>query len=392
MPTTKKLHVLHVTPYFDQAWAYGGIPRVAATQVRELRDRGLRISVATTDAGSAIERTTQTDVDGIDLHIFPNASNRMAHRQQLFLPRGLRSFLSANAYRFDVAHLHACHNLLTTTAAAAMRRADIPYVVQPNGTARRIERRRALKWVFDRLFGRRVLPGAARVIAVSTPEQGHLEGLGIPLSQQALLPNPIDLKELEAPRDPGFLRRKYSLGEAPLILYLGQISPRKRVDLCVETLARLEDPRSHLVIAGADMGHGDAVRRRISDLNLGHRVFFAGVLTGGDRLAALSEADLVLYPTEDEIFGLVPLEALLCGTPVVVSDDCGCGEIIQTIGGGLVTPVGDADALTAAAQSMLSRPDRWKQPVTAAAETIRSRFGAATVCAGLEQLYLEVIQ
>jgi len=55
-------------------------------------------------------------------------------------------------------------------------------------------------------------------------------------------------------------------------------------------------------------------------------------------LLALADADIVVYPSRDEAFGLVPLEALQAGTPVVVCNDSGCGEIISGIDGGLLVP------------------------------------------------------
>ena len=92
-------------------------------------------------------------------------------------------------------------------------------------------------------------------------------------------------------------------------------------------------------IAGSDMGSGlahDSVRRHA-------RVMHVGLLEGRDRLDALAAASVVVYPSRHEVFGLVPLEALLSGSPVIVCNDSGAGEIIRTVGGGQIVPVGDVD-------------------------------------------------
>ncbi len=72
-----------------------------------------------------------------------------------------------------------------------------------------------------------------------------------------------------------------------------------------------------------------------------------GTAAGPRRLELLADADVVVYPSEHEIFGLVPLEALLVGTPVVVADDSGCGEVIHSTGRRRGRP-GSDDALRAA--------------------------------------------
>src|SRR6476660_1854603 len=153
------LRVLHVTPYSADAWAYGGIPRVAATLARGLARRGHQVTICTTDACDGTTRLSigfsstttsnsarpSTTTDGVAVRVFPNFSNRLAYRYQAFLPLGLDAFMSDHARRFDVAHIHACRNFPGVIAARHLRRHKIPYVLAPNGTAPLIERRRLLK-------------------------------------------------------------------------------------------------------------------------------------------------------------------------------------------------------------------------------------------------------
>jgi glycosyltransferase involved in cell wall biosynthesis len=99
---------------------------------------------------------------------------------------------------------------------------------------------------------------------------------------------------------------------------------------------------------------------------------------------------VVVYPSRDEIFGLVPLEALLCGTPVVVSGDSGCGEVIGRVGGGHIVPQGDVPALSGAIDAILSAPELWHTRANAAAQRTRAAFGSDIVARQLEELYLTV--
>jgi glycosyltransferase involved in cell wall biosynthesis len=399
------LRILHVTPYYEQAWAYGGIPRLATALTRELARRGHRVTVCTTDVRDARGRLAVSrwvsvsappgpgalSADGVDVRVFPNLSNRLAYAYQFFVPRGLSRFLRDRARDFDVAHVHACHHLPGALAARQLSRARVPYVVAPNGTAPRMERRRLIKFAFDTTIGRTVLPGAARVLAVSTAERRQLLDLGVPDPRIVVVPNPLDLREFADLPPAGRFRAQVDLGGGPIVLYLGQLTPRKRLDVLVEAFASLKCEAARLVIAGNDMGGGVAVRERIHRLGLNTVSRMPGLLVGRERLEAFVDAAVVVYPSQDEAFGLVPFEALLCGTPVVVADDAGCGEWLRQTRGGLVTPVGDAAALAASLRRILDEPERWAAEALAAAMRVRAWFDSAVVCDQLEGVYRDVV-
>jgi glycosyltransferase involved in cell wall biosynthesis len=100
------------------------------------------------------------------------------------------------------------------------------------------------------------------------------------------------------------------------------------------------------VIAGNDMGYASRIRRLINDLRLQNRVLWTGLLNDEQKFEALTDADLTVYPSVNEVFGLVPLESILSGTPVIVCDDDGCGQIIRKTGAGDLVPWGDSAALS----------------------------------------------
>jgi glycosyltransferase involved in cell wall biosynthesis len=267
-------------------------------------------------------------------------------------------------------------------------------VLAPNGTGPRIERRLLAKHVFDIVMGQRILDGAARVLAVSNAEQLQLRSLGIDDSVVRVVPNPIDLDEFSPPASRGEFRRRSALpaaSDAPVVMFLGKLTPRKRLDVVVRAFARLERRDARLVIAGNDMGAGGDTRSLVRSLGLEARTLFTGLLRGRERLDALADADVVVYPSQDEVFGLVPLEALLSGTPVVVAGDSGCGEIVRQTGGGQVIPPGDVDALTRAIGAMLDAPAEWRAATGPAADRIRAAFGEDVVCARIERVYSDMV-
>ena len=392
------LRILHVTPYFADAWGYGGIPRIATALARELGARGHHVTVCTTDAADAQSRAPRPERNGVghrmwncvDVHTFSNASNALAYHLQCFLPRGLDGFLAAHARRFDIAHLHACRNLPVSIAARHLTASGVPYVVAPNGTAPRLERRRAAKWAYDVVIGRRDLRHAAAILAVSEAERTDLERLGVSPARIRVVPNPVELEQRdELPASD--LRTAYGLGNRPIVLYLGKVTARKRVDALVRAFAQLDRKDAHLVIAGNDMGAMQSVRAELRRTGNQSRATFTGLLRGADRLNALAAATVVVYPSSDEVFGLVAFEALLAGTPVVVTGDSGCGEIVAQTGGGAIVPVGDDAALRDAIESILAAPEEWRQRARHAAHTVRARFGGQVIAERIDALYHELI-
>ena len=387
------VRILHVTPYSADAWAYGGIPRLAHSLTRGLARRGHQVTVCTTDACDESTRVPsgERQVDGVEWRVFPNLSNRLAYHLQLFLPLGLGNYLKRHAGTFDVAHLHACRNVPGALAAHHLRRTGVPYVLAPNGTAPRIERRLLAKHAYDVVAGRRILAGAARVLAVSEAERRQLSELGVARGAIRVIPNPVDLDELASPVTPGNFRRRLALPCGPLVLFLGKLTPRKRLDVLTLGFARVRRSDASLVIAGNDMGAGGEARSLVRALGLERRTFFTGLLRAEQRLEALADADVLVYPSQHEIFGLVPLESLLSGTPVIVADDSGCGEVVRATGGGQVVPLGDADALARAIESVLKDPTAWRAAAAAAAVRVRAAYGDSVVCLQIEALYGELV-
>ena len=215
------------------------------------------------------------------------------------------------------------------------------------------------------------------MVAVSDAERRQLVGLGVPDERVTLLPNPIDEREFEPPPDGERFRAAHGLGDAPLVLHLSKLTPRKGADALLRAFAAIDRPDVRLVIAGSDMDSGLDTDALVAN----RRAIRLGTLTGRDRLDALAAANVVVYPSRDEVFGLVPIEALLAGTPVIVCSDSGAGEIIGTVGGGHIVPPGDHESLAGAITSILAANGLWRQRARTAATRVRHRFGSDAVCA-----------
>jgi len=122
------------------------------------------------------------------------------------------------------------------------------------------------------------------------------------------------------------------------LLFLARIHEKKGCDILLDAFARTlaRDPEWRLVMAGPDEnGLGARLTAQAAALGLGDRVTFTGMLQGDLKWGALRSAEVFVLPSHQENFGVVVVEALACGTPVLISDKVNIAREISARGAGL---------------------------------------------------------
>lgn len=152
-------------------------------------------------------------------------------------------------------------------------------------------------------------------------------------------------------------------GRAPLarpwggnLLYVGRIDRRKGIATAIEALALLDEAHTLDIVGSGDDQHLDELRALVDRCGLGSRVRFSSVersrLAGRYRVA-----DALLFPSEwTEPFGLVPVEAMACGTPVIATGVGGSGEFLVDGANCVLFPPGDREGLAAAVRRLAGEP------------------------------------
>jgi len=157
------------------------------------------------------------------------------------------------------------------------------------------------------------------------------------------------------PLDEGSLapvKARYRL-DFPFILIVGTLEPRKNHVGLLQAYTLLKGRHPHrLVIAGGKGWLYEAIFREVERLSLEERVLFLGYVPEEDLPALYNLADLFVFPSFYEGFGLPPLEAMACGTPVVVSDISSMPEVVGD--GALLVPPQDVEALAEAMKKGVS--------------------------------------
>ncbi len=275
----------------------------------------------------------------------------------------------------DVVHIHGHRHLLGHLAAwlTEYRR---PLVLTPHGSAGVIESKHGLKRVYDALTGDRMMRNAAATIAVAQAEEPVIRARGGNPAHLHVVPNCVDMTPTETRVERGNFRARYGIGDEPLILFLHKITPRKNLDVLLQACRMLvrDGIPFTLAIGGAALLGMQPYTAMIDDLGLASRVVMTGHLDGQPKWEALTDADVLAYPADTEVFGLTAFESLLCGTPVVAADDDGMAEWLQVTGGARFCPPRNATALAATLRAVLTRAPIPEHEVRTAAAIIRERF------------------
>jgi N-acetyl-alpha-D-glucosaminyl L-malate synthase BshA len=202
-----------------------------------------------------------------------------------------------------------------------------------------------------------------------------------------VIPNFVDLEKYSRTAYPCH-RSKFSLEGEKIVTHISNFRSVKRVEDVVRVFSlihRRMPSRLLLVGDGPDRGK---VQQTAESEGVTDRVLFLGKQNSVAELLACS--DLFLLPSETEAFGLVALEAMACGVPVVATNVGGIPEVVTSALSGRLTAVGDVDAMASAGIELLSDAALWAESSTAA-RADAERFSAERVVPEYEHYYEEVL-
>ncbi|MFA6034481.1 MAG: glycosyltransferase family 4 protein, partial [Myxococcota bacterium] len=355
------------TPYYYPAWSYGSTARVVYELTRRLAARGDDVTVLTSDAydykSRVVNDQNPVNIEGVKVFYLPNISNNLAFTRHVFIPAGAPAGAFDALRNADVIHIHGFRQVMSVTASILASREKIPYVVSAHGSALSLEGGVFTRLAYDMTVGRMVVGGAAVIHAVSEAEKKQYVKSGVDQDRIKVIYEGISLEGFnELPLHGEFRNRHGISADRKIVLYVGTISPRKGIEFMIKAIPVLQRRDVVLVMAGNVQGAGaEKMKRLAMELGVADRVLFAGLQSGKARLAAYRDSDITIYPTEDEAMGLIPHESLLCGTPVIVGEDCGVCEIVSRAGAGYPVEYGNTIELASAIERLLEDRRRSKQ-------------------------------
>lgn len=388
------MKILQVIPYFVPAWDYGGPLLVCYQLSKELVKRGHEVVVYTTDTLNAKNRTAEGKeiISGITVRRFSNISNTLAYRHKIYLSPGMAMAVRKELSGFDIIHMHEYRTIQNAVIHHYAWKYGIPFIVQAHGSVLRIMKKTTLKWLYDKIWGYRLLRDATKVIALTKTEAGQYQSIGVSENKVEIVPNGIDLTEFKSLPPRGEFRRRYGLdGSQEIILYLGRIHQTKGIDLLAKGFAELPGNlnRAKLVIVGPDDGYRSALEALVKELGIEEKVLFTGPLYGKEKLEAYVDADVFVTPSFNG-FPMTFLEACACGVPIVTTQ---AGDRLDWVHNqvGLVVPF-DKGQLTGALQRMLTDEDVRQKFGRRGKALVQEQFNWQKIAGKFEEIYRKAIE
>lgn len=255
---------------------------------------------------------------------------------------------------FDVIH---AHDWLVTYAAKSLKNAyDIPIVATIHATEAgrnsgiHDETQRYIndtEWLLTY--------EATEVIVNSNYMKNEIQRLfGLPFDKINVIPNGINLSNFTGiERDYDF-RRQYAMDNEKIILYVGRLVYEKGVQHLIAAMPKILSNYNDakLIIAGRG-GMMDELRAEASNLGLNDKIYFTGYLNSKQVQKMYKCADVAVFPSTYEPFGIVALEAMLAGVPTVVSDVGGLDEIVTHGVDGMKSYAGNANSIADSVTALL---------------------------------------
>ncbi|WP_418792060.1 N-acetyl-alpha-D-glucosaminyl L-malate synthase BshA [Phosphitispora sp. TUW77] len=200
--------------------------------------------------------------------------------------------------------------------------------------------------------------------------------------------NFIDLEQYRRLAVPG-LKLKYSEPGEKILIHISNFRAVKRLKDVIDIFAQVNKKIPGRLLMVGDGPETQAAHKQVMTLGLGDRVHFLGKQEQVVELLSIS--DLCLLPSEKESFGLVALEAMACGVPVVASLEGGLPEVLKEGVTGFMLPVGEVELMALKAVEVLSSPERWGEMSENAQKHANDAFRMEKIRQQYEDIYMKVL-
>lgn len=199
---------------------------------------------------------------------------------------------------------------------------------------------------------------SSEVIVNSNYMKNEVQRLfGLPYDKINVIPNGVNLQLFSNVNIDYDFRRQYAMDNEKIILYVGRLVYEKGIQNLIAAMPKILDRYhdSKLIICGRG-GMIDELREQVKYLGIENKVYFAGYCDSKKMQKMYKCADVAVFPSTYEPFGIVAIESMLSGTPTIVSDVGGLNEIIEHGVTGMKSYAGNANSIADSVLSLLFDP------------------------------------
>ena len=377
---------LHACPLAAPGQGKSGGMNVYVRQLASaLGNMGMEIDIFTREHPDVVNRIETIGPNVRVIHIA--AGDTEAHVGELYahLPaflKQLNAFREEEGLEYDVVHSH--YWLSSWVGRELSQAMGVPHLVTFHtlGLIKMQSRAGEVEQPERPVVEAEVMASADRIIAFSPHERDAMARLyGADAAKVSLVPCGVDLSVFR-PLDQKTVRDRLGLNGEKILLYVGRVEPLKGLDLLVETAAQMDSEDGvRVIVVGADVNGDremDRVKLLAKERDLEGQIDFVGQVDHKELPLYYNAADVCVVPSYYESFGLVALESMACGTPVVATRVGGLSTIIQHGRTGYLKPWRCPDAFANSVEMIISS-DGLQQSMGTAARKHAEGMGWDTV-------------
>ena len=234
---------------------------------------------------------------------------------------------------------------------------------------------------------------ATEVIVNSNYMKNELQRLfGLPYEKINVVPNGVNLNLYNGVERDYDFRRQYAADNEKIILYVGRLVYEKGIQNLIAAMPKVLNGYhdSKLIIAGKG-GMIDELRDEVRRLGIENKVYFTGYLKLNQVTKMYKCADVAVFPSTYEPFGVVALEGMLSGTPVVVSDVGGLNEIVQHRENGMKSYAGNPNSIADSILELLYNPGLCAEVSRAAKAKVKAQYNWTKIAQDTHFIYQKAI-
>lgn len=369
------MRILNVNHTIDPVTGGGTAERTFQMSLHLIRN-GIDCSILTMGTAGSADR----ELENGKIITIPSLSRRFPFPQ--CVPGRIKRIVAAH----DVIHLMGHWTILNAVVYLAAASLNKPYVFCPAGALTIFGRSLLLKKIYNLIIGKKIAQNANRCIAITEAEKIQFIEYGVNQEKIDVIPNAVNEADFIVSDEPGF-RSKYGLSNRQIILFFGRLNLIKGPDLLLDAFLQImeEFPGYDLVFAGPDDGMLPQLKASVTKNGADKRVHFLGYLGGADKSNAFHAAKILAIPSRQEAMSIVVLEAGICGTPALFTDQCGLNAMAEA-GCGWVAPA-TIEGLKKGLEFALSDESRIRSTGSKARAYVATNFSWSAVLEKYQRLY-----